>query len=338
MSRAAALAARGGLRVLPNPPVGCVLLRLGRIVGEGWHRAYGGPHAEVEALRAAGARARGATAFVTLEPCGHHGKTPPCAGALLRAGVREVVYAEKDPNGVTAGLGPAALRAGGVDVRRAYGSAATRRLLARYAAHLRRRRPYVIAKWAMTLDGRFAARSGDARWISGASARAFVHEHFRARVDAIVVGAGTVRADDPALTNRSRLPGAPLRVVVCGAGAIPPRARLLRDGGPTLLAAPDGWRAPRGAAVLRCGRGARVDLRRLFRELHARGMRRVLVEGGPTLLASLLAARLVDQAAAFVAPKLLGDAARMPGAARLADAEISTDGVDLLVEGFVSPR
>jgi len=338
MRRAAALAARGGFRVLPNPAVGCVLLRRGRNVGEGWHAAWGGPHAEAEALREAGVSARGATAYVTLEPCGHHGKTPPCADTLARAGVAEVVYAETDPNPSTSGRGPAALRAAGIRVRRAHADAATRALLARYRAHLRRRRPWVIAKWAMTLDGRQATDAGDSRWISGASSRAWAHAQLRARVDAIVVGAGTVRADDPALTDRSPAGRRPLRVVVCGRGALPRRARLLRDGGPTLLAAPDGWRGASGPGVLRCGRGPRVAPIRLLRSLYRRGIRRVLLEGGRSLLDSFLAARAVDQIAVFVAPKLAGSASRMAAARRAAEAEVLTDGEDLLVEAFLSPR
>ncbi|MGH7163488.1 MAG: bifunctional diaminohydroxyphosphoribosylaminopyrimidine deaminase/5-amino-6-(5-phosphoribosylamino)uracil reductase RibD, partial [Planctomycetota bacterium] len=202
MRRAAELASLAPQsRVLPNPPVGCVLLKGRRIVGEGWHRAWGGRHAEAEALRAAGRHARGAEAYVTLEPCGHHGKTPPCSEALVEAGVRAVTYAEIDANRSTRGKGPATLRAAGIAVRRAFSSAATRRLLLRYRSHLGARRPWLIAKWAMTLDGKLATVAGDSRWISGAPSRAWSHEQLRGRVDVVIVGAGTVRSDDPALTN-----------------------------------------------------------------------------------------------------------------------------------------
>lgn len=343
LRRAAELAARGRFRVEPNPPVGCVLLERGRIVGEGWHARWGGPHAEVEALRRAGAAARGATACVTLEPCGHTGKTPPCADALVRAGVREVVYARADPNPLTAGVGPARLAEAGVRVRRA--SRGPQGLLDAYVAHLPRKRPWVIAKWAMTLDGRIATRQGDSGWITSPRARAWAHRELRGTADAILVGSGTVRADDPELTNRSRRGRRPLRVVVVGRRPLPRGAKVL--GGPALLALPEGVRAPSGGAeVLRCGRAGRVDVRALLRALHDRGIRRVLVEGGGELLGSLFDRGLVDQVCAFLAPKVVGGrGARSPvegrGLARVADAlrlDHATHhalGPDLVVEGYV---
>jgi len=345
MRRAADLAARGTLRVDPNPPVGCVLMRGGRIVGEGFHAAWGGPHAEQEALAAAGGRGKRATAYVTLEPCGHEGKTPPCAPALARAGIAEVVYAEHDPNPLTAGLGPRQLRAAGVAVRRAHSTRATRALLVRYLAQRELRRPWVIAKWAMTLDGRLSSRGGDARWVSGEEARDWGHRELRARVDAILIGAGTLRLDDPLLTNRSGRGGSPLRVVVCGRRPLPRDARLFRGGAPVLCVAPAGTRLPSGVEVVRCGARGRVEVRRLLRLLYRRGVRRILVEGGGALLGSFLDGGLVDQAALLLAPKLIGGAGAlvtgrglgsMEEAARLEHARVEALGADLLVEGYVS--
>lgn len=323
--------------------VGCVLVRGREIVGEGHHAHWGGAHAERAALAAAGPLARGATAYVTLEPCAHHGKTPPCADALIDAGVAEVVYACADANPRTAGAGPARLRKAGVRVRKARAPVAARRLLLRYDAA--RRRPWVIAKWAMTLDGRIASRSGDSKWITGEEARAWAHRELRGHVDAILVGAGTARADDPALTNRSGEGAAPLRVVVCGRRPLRRRARLLSDGGPTLLAAPEGFRAPRGCEVETCGKEGRVDLRRLLRRLHARGLGRILVEGGSALHGELFDRDLVDQVAVFIGCGVVGGmAATAPvggrGRARVSQAHELNEirvlplGFDQLIEGY----
>ena len=294
LAAAAALARDRGLDTLPNPPVGCLLVSgAGEVVGEGFHRGYGLPHAEAEALAAAAGRARGATAFVTLEPCAAAGagkRTPPCAGALLAAGVARVVYACEDPDPCAAGAGPALL-AGGVVVERVE-CAEAEELLPRWRAAAADPLPWTIAKWAMTLDGKIADARGGSRWISSDASRARVHE-LRARVDAVVVGARTAVQDDPDL--RPRLPGGgparmPLRIVVdrslslpargrlassareapvlCAAGAAPPesRRRALEDLGVEVLSFP----GPRG----------RVDIRALFAALRRRGMRRVLIEGG----------------------------------------------------------
>jgi diaminohydroxyphosphoribosylaminopyrimidine deaminase/5-amino-6-(5-phosphoribosylamino)uracil reductase len=286
------------------------------------------------ALRRAGRKARGATAYVTLEPCAHHGKTPPCADALIRAGVREVVYARADGNPVTAGKGPARLRAAGVRVRRAN---------ARLGALMPfdRRRPYVIAKWAMTLDGKIAAKGGDSKWVTSDAARRWAHGTLRAHADAILVGAGTVRADDPTLTSRA--PGRqPLRVVVCGRHPLPRGARVL--GPNTLLAVPKGFRAPKGTEAIVCGSG-RVDVRRLLAALHERGIRRLLVEGGAAILGSFFDTGLVDQVAVFLGQKIVGGAlalaavggmgkSRMAAAAAIKEPLYHRIGGDLVVEGY----
>ena len=353
MKRAAALGEGGRFRVEPNPCVGCVIVKGGRVVGEGFHAAWGGPHAEVAALRAAGPKARGATVYVTLEPCAHKGKTPPCTDALIRAGVAEVVYAGTDPNPKTAAEGPRRLRAAGISVRRVRLTKAVERLLDPYLAFLTKRRvhrskrPWVIAKWAMTLDGRIATRTGDSHWISSPESRKWAHRNLRATIDAIVCGAGTVRTDDPSLTNRSGRGRQPLRVIACGRRALWPKTKVLRDGGKTLLAIPLQFRPPKGVEHVVCGRAWRVEPRRLLRTLHKRGVRRLMIEGGGELLGSFFDAGLVDQVAVFTAPKVVGGIsavqavagrgrAKMQDAFELKDAQWTAIGPDRLVEGYVS--
>ena len=346
MLRAAALGAQGRFRIEPNPAVGCVIVRNGRVVGEGFHARWGGPHAEVAALRSAGAKARGATAFVTLEPCAHRGKTPPCTDALIKAGVAEVVYAHADKNPRHAG-GAARLREAGITVRRGRATKATTALLGAHEAHLGRKRPWVIAKWAMTLDGRIATRSGDSRWVSCPESRKWAHRNLRATIDAIVCGSGTVRTDDPSLTNRSGRGRQPLRVIACGRRALRPKAKVLVDGGKTLLAIPLQFRPPEGVEYVVCGRAWRVEPRRLLRTLYKRGVRRLMIEGGAELLGSFFDAGLVDQVAVFTAPKIIGGIsavqavagkgrAKMADALQLDEAQWTELGPDRLVEGYLS--
>ncbi|MHC4960049.1 MAG: bifunctional diaminohydroxyphosphoribosylaminopyrimidine deaminase/5-amino-6-(5-phosphoribosylamino)uracil reductase RibD [Planctomycetota bacterium] len=346
IARAAELALEGRFRVEPNPLVGCVLVKRGRIIAEGHHARWGGPHAEAMALRRAGKKARGATAYVTLEPCAHRGKTPPCADALVRAGVKEVVYASADPSPATAGLGPKRLREAGIAVRRVRSPGSARGLIAPHVAQLDRKRPWVIAKWAMTLDGHIATRDGDSKWVTGEKTRRWAHANLRATIDGIVAGAGTVLKDDPSLTNRSRVGRQPTRIVVCGRRLLWPRLKVLSDGGTTLLAAPKQFRAPAGVESFEAGRAWRVDVRRLLRELHRRGMRRILIEGGGELLGSFFDAGLVDQVAVFTAPKVVGGIsavqpvggkgrARMKFAHALTHVQRTDLAPDWLVEGYV---
>jgi len=349
LARAAELAERGRLRVEPNPVVGCVLVKRNRIVGEGWHARFGEVHAERAAIADAGsAAAKGATAYVTLEPCDHEGRTPPCSVGLIRAGIAEVVYAQADPNPKTAGLGPKRLRAAGVRVRKARVSSLIRNQLTPYLGHLASDRPWVIAKWAMTLDGRIATSTGDSFWITRPETRDWSHAEFRGGVDAIVAGAGTLRRDDPQLTNRSGIGGQPLRVIVAGRGKLPKKAQVY-EGGNTLIAAPKGTTVPDGVDALLLGKKGRVSPGKLLRALHARGIRRLLLEGGPTLLASFLEKRLVDQAVVFVAPKIIGGAsapgpisgagiACMTDALSLTHVESGSVGDDLVVEGLLPRR
>src|SRR5262245_52454147 len=248
MRRALELAERGRGAVEPNPLVGAVLVRDGALVGEGWHQRYGGPHAEVHALAAAGPAARGATLHVTLEPCCHPGKTPPCTDAVLAAGVARVVAAMSDPFPRVAGGGLARLRAAGLEVEVGLCEAEACRLNAPYLKLLSRGRPWVHAKWAMTLDGKMATRTGDSKWIRGGGSRRLVHE-LRGRVDAVVVGLGTALADDPALTARPPGPRVATRVVLDGRGALPGDLQVVRTAPetPTLIAtterSPAAWRA-----------------------------------------------------------------------------------------------
>ncbi len=287
MRAALELAARGPL-VDPNPRVGCVLVRDGSIVGRGWHAGAGTPHAEVGAIAEAGDRARGATAFVTLEPCAHTGRTGPCVDALTAAGVSTVVYGQSDPNPVARGGGEV-LRRRGIEVHSGVLAEHAAALNERWTYAVTHEKPWVTWKFAMTLDGRSAAADGTSQWISNELSRADVHE-LRRRVGAIVVGTGTALADDPQLTARSA-DGAvtgrqPLRVIV-GDRDLQTGARLFDDAAETLQ--------------LRTH-----DLAAVTKELHSRGVRSVLLEGGPTLGAAFCAAGLVDEVIAYVAPLLLG--------------------------------
>lgn len=324
MHRAVELAARGLGSTSPNPVVGCVILDAsGRLVGEGYHQRAGGPHAEIHALRAAGDRARGGTAYVTLEPCNHTGRTGPCAQALIEAGVARVHHAVADPN-------PQAT--GGADTLRAAGVAVGRGLLAEEAeagniawlTSVRRGRPFVRWKYAATLDGRIAAADATSRWITGPESRADVHR-LRAEADAVIVGSGTARTDDPHLAARD-IEGAvqPLRVVVdTEATAVRPGARILDDTAATLIAVAEdadlsaaGHLAGHLKEVVRLPRAARgLSVPALLAVLHERGVRSVLLEGGPTLAGSFVAAGAVDQVVGYLAPVLLGAGPNALGAA-----------------------
>ncbi|MEL5954540.1 bifunctional diaminohydroxyphosphoribosylaminopyrimidine deaminase/5-amino-6-(5-phosphoribosylamino)uracil reductase RibD [Streptomyces sp. CLV115] len=325
MRRAITLAARGLGSTSPNPVVGCVILdAAGRQAGEGFHQRAGGPHAEIHALREAGDRARGGTAYVTLEPCNHTGRTGPCAQALTEAGVARVAYAVGDPDPQATGGGDT-LRAAGIKAEQGLLADEAEAGNAAWLTSVRLGRPYVLWKYAATLDGRIAAADATSRWITSAESRADVHR-LRAEADAVVVGSGTARTDDPQLGVRG-IEGAvqPLRVVVdTGATAVRPGARVLDDTAPTLIAVAedaDAGHLPE-AAVLRLPRAAHgpgLDIPALLRALHGRGIRSVLLEGGPTLAGAFVAAGTVDKVVGYLAPVLLG-----AGPAALADAGIST--------------
>ncbi len=357
MARALALAARGLGLTSPNPAVGAVLVRDGRVVGEGAHLRAGGPHAEVAALAEAGEAARGAACYVTLEPCCHQGRTPPCVEALIAAGVARIVAACRDPNPRVDGRGLAALRAAGIEVTLGVGEAEARALNRAFFSFVTTGRPHVTLKTAMTLDGKIAAWDGTSRWISGEAARAEAHR-LRFLADAVLVGIGTVLKDDPALTVRlpDAPPKQPFRVVVDSRLRIRPDARVVTAGDPSRTivagAAPlPGRRAAalraRGVRVLELPReGRRVSLRALLAALAELDVVAVLAEGGAELGAGLLDAGLVDRVAFFVAPRLLGGRAApgpVGGVGRALKEALSVTGLsyrmigeDLVIEGDVS--
>lgn len=318
MQAALDLARRGLGGVWPNPAVGCVIVKDGRTVGRGWTQPGGRPHAETEALSRAGAAAAGATAYVTLEPCAHHGKTPPCAEALVAAGVARVVAAIEDPDPRVSGQGLARLRAAGIVVAQGPCAGEAAEINAGFFMRLRAGRPLITWKAATTLDGRIATHGGESRWITGAAARQMAHR-LRAESDAIMVGVGTALADDPELT--CRLPGlhgrSPVRVVVDSHLRLPLTSRLAataRDV-PTWLLTLSGNDPWRREAFLDCGvdlievspdNEGNLDLRAGLRALGSRGLTRVLAEGGSRLAASLLRNDLVDRVVWFRAPCLIG--------------------------------
>ena len=359
MQRALALAGRALGRVSPNPAVGAVLVRDGRVVGEGFTRPPGGPHAEVVALEQAGEAARGSTLYVSLEPCCHQGRTPPCTEALIAAGVAEVHMAMLDPDANVDGRGRKALEAAGIAVQVGEHEEEARRLNEAYIKHRTTGLPFVIAKFAASLDGRIAAASGDSRWISGPQSLEWAHEQ-RTTVDAIMVGANTILVDNPQLTAR---PGGqeserqPLRVVVDSAGRTPANARVLRGPGRALIAtsgrSEPSWRQAleaAGAEVLVLpGDGDSLDLKALLKALAERGVLSLLVEGGGILLGSVFDQGLVDKVQAIIAPMIIGaseapaavagrGAQRLAQAWRLREVTVERLGEDILVTGHPVKR
>ncbi len=323
MALALRLAERGLYSTDPNPRVGCVLVRDGAILGQGWHERAGGAHAEVAALADAGGDARGASAYVTLEPCSHHGRTPPCSNALIEAGVRRVVAAMQDPNPQVAGSGLAQLRAAGVETEVGLMAAQAEALNAGFIMRMRHGRPLVRCKLAMSLDGRTAMADGESKWITAAAARADVHR-LRARSSALISGIGTVLADDPQLTARiqdGENPGnrrQPLRVILDPHLSTPPAARTLQCEGRTLIVtasdsdgASERLRAA-GAEVIRIAGGPdAVDLLAMLEYLASNEqINEVLLETGATLSGAMLKAGLVDEIVLYVAPHFMGDGAR----------------------------
>lgn len=358
MRRAIRLARRALGATSPNPPVGAVLVKAGRIVSEGYHRRCGQPHAEIEALRRAGPRSRGATLYVTLEPCNHTGLTPPCCEALIAAGLTRVVAATRDPNPITDGRGLARLRRAGLAVTQGVLAAEARALIEPFRKAMTRGLPFVIAKAGQSLDGKIATVRGESRWITSPEARA-AGQRWRSRVDAILVGVKTVLRDDPLLTVRDPRPGRrgdrPVKVILDSRLRTPAAARCLsaRSPAPTLIAttaqAPTRRRAleRQGAEVLVLPkRRGRVPLRRLCRILASRGIQSILLEGGGEALAGALEEQLVDRIAFSIAPILIGGrqapsslggagVARLAQAVRLEQARYRRLGPDLLVEARV---
>ena len=353
MREALALARLGSRTTSPNPMVGAVIVAGGRIVGRGYHVRPGCPHAEVMALSDAGPAARGATLYVTLEPCAHWGRTPPCTEAIIGHGVRRVVAAMEDPDEQVRGRGLRALARAGIETLTGVAYEAARALNEAYIKHRTTGLPFVTAKWAMTLDGRIATRSGESRWISGDASRALAHE-LRAGSDAILVGIGTVLRDDPQLTARGPTARQPMRVVIDSGLRLPPDARVLApDGTPVIVftthrSRPEARRAleARGSEVLLAdGSDGRVDLRTAFGALARRGVLSLLVEGGGEIHGACMDAGLVDKAFIFVGPIIVGGPAPGPvagvGVASLAQAwrlrrmQVRQCDQDVVIEGYV---
>jgi diaminohydroxyphosphoribosylaminopyrimidine deaminase / 5-amino-6-(5-phosphoribosylamino)uracil reductase len=351
MRKALALARRGLGKTAPNPAVGCVIVRDGLVVGSGWHKKAGTPHAEVHALNQAGELAAGADVYVTLEPCAHFGKTPPCARALVAARVARVFVAMVDPNPLVAGKGIAILREAGIEVQVGLLEGPARELNRPFIKWIATSRPFVVLKSALTLDGKSATANGDSRWITGDRSRREVHR-LRGILDGIMVGVGTVLKDDPLLT--CRVPGGkdPVRIVVDSTLRIPLHAAVFNphsaartivatcSSDPARLAAV----VSRGGEILRCAELAgRVDLDDLFRQLGGLGMQSILLEGGSHLAGAALRAGFIDRCMIFLAPKLVGGAgmglfagegvAMMGDALRLEEMTVKRIGADLLVQG-----
>jgi diaminohydroxyphosphoribosylaminopyrimidine deaminase / 5-amino-6-(5-phosphoribosylamino)uracil reductase len=359
MHRALALALQGLGAVEPNPPVGCVIVRDGEVVGEGFHERFGGPHAEASALTAAGERAKGATAYVTLEPCCHQGKTPPCTQALIAAGIKRVVAAVEDPFRQVSGQGIAELQSAGIACETGLRASDANWLLAPYRKLITTGRPWVIAKWAMTLDGKIAARTGDSQWISSEASRGVVHQ-LRGRVDAIMIGSGTAKTDDPILTarpaNLADVKRVATRIVVDSQASLSPTSRLAQTAADVPLIVATAEETPKETSAKLSGAGAEVvackgathseRLDTLLTELGRRRKTNVLVEGGSRLLGTLFDMRAIDEVQVFIAPKLAGGAAapspiagvgldRMSAALRLGDISVEELEGDLYVQGRV---
>ena len=347
----AAAHARG--RTSPNPMVGAVIVRDGRIVSIGWHRQAGTPHAEVHALNMAGELSRGATLYVTLEPCSHFGRTPPCVDAVINAGIKRVVAAMSDPNPKVGGHGFDRLKDAGIDVTIGVLENEARRLNEVFWKWITTGLPFVMMKTAMSLDGKIATSTGQSQWITSESARRLVHE-WRNEFDGIMVGIGTVLADNPSLTTRLDIPSRnPIRIIVDSRARTPVDANVVVDGqSKTIIAVSS--QAPqknidalteRGIEIITAGSDEHVDLKLLMKELASREITSVMVEGGGTLNFALLNAGLVDKINAFIAPKLIGgrDAltavegegfASLAQAVELTDVESETVGTDILISGY----
>jgi diaminohydroxyphosphoribosylaminopyrimidine deaminase/5-amino-6-(5-phosphoribosylamino)uracil reductase len=309
MQRALELAERGRYSVSPNPMVGCVIARDGVVLAEGWHRRAGEAHAEVDALRQCD-DPRGATMFVTLEPCAHHGRTGPCADAVIAAGIARVVVGMEDPHEIVDGRGIARLRAKGVEVTTGVLEGEARRLNEKFTWSVTQKLPFVLVKAGMTIDGKLATITRESQWITAEAARE-AGLRLREEYDAILVGSGTVKADDPRLTRRLALGGDAtswLRVVLDGDGEVPPHAQILNDGGRTIVftSAPARYDAKPNLEIVAVD--GRIDLERVFGELHARGVQSVMVEGGAVVHSEIIRRGLWQKMILFLAPMIVGGA------------------------------
>jgi diaminohydroxyphosphoribosylaminopyrimidine deaminase/5-amino-6-(5-phosphoribosylamino)uracil reductase len=360
MKQALDLAQKGSGWTTPNPMVGAVVVKDGQVVGQGYHQRAGGPHAEVNAIDDAGSRARGATIFVTLEPCNHFGRAPPCTRKIIDAGIRRVVVAMADPNPGVTGGGNATLQDQGLDVTTGVCEKEARTLNESFITWITTGKPFVIAKCAATLDGRIATRTGDSRWVTGRASRQFVHR-IRHGVDGIMVGAETVKKDDPSLTTRldDQTGSDPTRIILDSHLSMPPTAKMLRqksDAPTWVVCGPDATADRRhvlekaGARVIDLSlKMGRIDLSALMEKLGAMGITSLLIEGGGTVLGSAFAAGIVDKVCFFYAPKILGGDDGVPicrgvgpdsmqQSLPIHDLTVFRFDTDVMLQGYLKPR
>jgi diaminohydroxyphosphoribosylaminopyrimidine deaminase/5-amino-6-(5-phosphoribosylamino)uracil reductase len=359
MKMALALAKKGQGYTSPNPMVGAVIVKDNKVIGSGYHRSFGGAHAEVNAIEDAGAQAKGATLYVNLEPCHHTGKTPPCSLKILEAGIKRVVMAMEDPNTI-AGGGAVFLKKHGVEVRGGVCQAAAKELNEAFIKYVTKKQPFVLLKCAATLDGRIATRTGDSKWVTGGKARKFVHE-LRHAVDAILVGIGTIHTDNPSLTTRLEPDSGldPVRIVLDTHLSISPDARILQldSNSDTILITGNSVTEAKKRKVLKAGvrlieqpvKDDQIDLQSLMIELGSMGITSLLIEGGSRVIASAIRSGVIDKALFFYAPKILGGddgipICRGPGAEKMADSICLRDirvqrfDDDVMIEGYIEKR
>jgi len=356
MKKAIALARKGSPRVSPNPLVGCVLVKKGKVISEGYHRYFGGPHAEIYALRKAGTEAKGSTLYINLEPCCHYGKTPPCTEAIGSGGVREVVMGMVDPNPLVNGKGLKELKARGIEIRLGLLEKECRKLNETYIKYITKKMPFVVLKSGMSLDGKIATPSGDSKWITSEASRRYVRR-LRGKVDAILVGIGTILKDDPRLLG-NHSGKRPVRLVLDTHLRVPLNARVLDSQTPTILVTDResdkekiGILEAKGVEVLQIPRWKKrpeqgLDLEYLMKELGKRGVTSILIEGGGKVNASALEMGLVDKVLFFIAPKIIGGknsitpvegegVNKIGEAIKLRDIKVKRFGDDILFEGYI---
>ncbi|MBM4053167.1 MAG: bifunctional diaminohydroxyphosphoribosylaminopyrimidine deaminase/5-amino-6-(5-phosphoribosylamino)uracil reductase RibD [Planctomycetes bacterium] len=357
MALALELAEKGRGMVEPNPMVGAVIVKEDEIVGKGYHKNYGGAHAETHAINDAGTNCKGSTLYVTMEPCAHHGKTPPCADAIIGAGIKRVVTTFLDPNPITSGKGLKQLQAAGIEVRMGVMEDQARKINAPFFKLIQKGMPYVIIKWAMSIDGKIATVTGDSKWITSEESRRYVHK-IRSQIDGVMVGINTVLKDDPLLTCRFNGGRNPKRIIVDGKASLPLTSALVRTAkqseiivGVSRNASPKNIETLRksGCTVIETkGNNDRVDLRELFLELGAMRLTNIMVEGGSKLITSLLEERLADKIIVFIAPIIIGGDGASPvlgkGVDNICDALKITEvrqyrfSDDVVVEGLLNYR
>jgi len=355
MALALELAANGKGKVEPNPMVGAVLVKDGAIIGKGYHQSFGGAHAEVHAINEGGALCKGATLYVSMEPCAHYGKTAPCVDAIIKAGISKVVAAVVDPNLITSGKGIQKLKAAGIEVVVGVMETQARRLNAPFFKLMQQGLPYIIVKWAMSIDGKISTHTGESKWITSDESRRYAHA-IRCQVDGILVGINTVTRDDPLLTCRIEGGRNPKRIILDSHAQIPANSRLLSsvNEGEIIVAVTENAPQHRvekirqlGCKIIQTsGANGRVDLKELFRQLGEAGMTNILVEGGSRVITSVIESRLADRAIIFIAPMIIGGEGAKPPvlgagvskineAARITEITVQRFSDDIVIEGML---